>query len=278
MTDFVPVFIDTNCFKELRAPEAQEAFAGKAADLGAAVVPSVINVFEVLRHPANSYRDALLQVIKNVAADRPLAPWPYQLLRQVGQAVLAGQGGVPMAHLAVDRFLEPGVADGARAEVLRNGQEMEAIFQDTFPPEARAKIQAFLKERNVRDEWKDARSFLDQVWMRPEQIDDYYEGVWARLGLHPPAPIDKLRLNATWTLFFEAYGVAVFERAFMSEQPKQFGIFDLLQLIYPTGFAKSYFLTSDKALKRAATTVFQPVSGARVLTLSDWASVQSGAT
>lgn len=139
--------------------------------------------------------------------------------------------------------------------------------------DGRPRLQAFIRERGIRDAWSGARAFLDEMWMRPSHIDDYIVGVWRRLDLHGNPPVDSLRESPTWRLFFEAQGVGAFEQGFAAKRKKAFGILDLLQLVYVTGFHQSIFVTDDRALRRLACVVFEPVEGARV---SEWTAFYDG--
>jgi len=214
----------------------------------------------------------LIETLQYLANDRPLFPWPYGLLEKVGHALVADDDGFELPPSGLERFLFDSPSDEDLSAANEEVESMETQFRD-MNINARKAIRSFLRDRDLTQEWSDARIFLDKMWMQPSHIDDYIIGMWERLNLPEPPPVEKVRNNPTWRVFFEAYGVAAYEQAFSKNQPRPFGMLDLLQLTYPTGFpGGSFFVTDDKALARVGEIVVtQRVPRARVLMWNDFA-------
>jgi hypothetical protein len=262
MSQSTPVFLDMTCFRKLRLPEARRALESYLASIDAVVMPSEVNFMEALRHPSSELRTSLLETLQHLAKDKPVMPWPYALLAQVAESVLAGKHGFELTL----RFRpEVPITDAFRNEVDTQARELDNDFADLCR-KGRSPIRAFVRAKDLAEEWKDARVFLDEFWMRPSQIDPFLLGVWRRLKLLEPAPADLMRSNPTWRLFLEALGVAVFEQCIERNQPRPFGMLDVLQLTYAAGFPSSTFVTNDEALRRAAEVLLAPIPGARVVT------------
>lgn len=266
------IILDTSCLDRLRHASARSAFERQLKFVSATPVATSINVIEVYQHRSASARSRLIEVVRYLAGDRPLLPWPYGLLEQVGHAIIADDDGFQLPPSGMEQFLSSTPSEKGLTEATKIVESMETQFRDMHL-NARSQVRRFIRDRGLGKEWGDARTFLDQMWMRPSHIDDYIVGAWARLNLPEPAPVDKVRDNPTWRVFFEAYGVAAYEQAFVTNHPRTFGILDLLQLTYATGFPSGgIFITDDKALARVGEIVVtEQVPLARVLTWDDFA-------
>lgn len=258
------VFLDTDCLRYLRSDSTRAGLSRQMRLINAVTVGTEINFIEAVRHPSSDLRRGLVDAVCYLAGDRPLAPWPYDLMERVGAAVGSGENDFLMPPSRLERFLCEDPTEDELRDLGRQVEEIEDGFR-TIHNKGRPRIQAFIRDHGMRDVWATARAFLDEMWMRPDHIDEYIQGVWRTLHLQGGPPIPQLRENPTWRLFFEAQGVAVFEQSFVSNRKTQFGSLDLLQLIYVTGFRQSIFVTNDCALRRLANVVFEPVAGARVL-------------
>ncbi len=258
------VFLDTDCLHYLRSDSTRAGLSRQMRLINAVTVGTVINLIEAVRHPSSDLRRRLVDAVRYLAGDRNLAPWPYGLIERVGAAVGCGEDDFIMPPSGLERFLCEDPTEDELADLGRQVEQMEDDFR-TIHDEGRPRIQAFIRDHGMRGVWASARAFLDEMWMQPDHIDEYIQGVWRTLDLQGEPRIPQLRENPTWRLFFEAQGVAVFEQSFVSNRKTQFGSIDLLQLIYVTGFRQSIFVTNDGALRRLADVVFEPVAGARVL-------------
>ena len=266
------IILDTSCLDRLREDSARSGFERQLSFTSATPVATSINLIEVLRHKSVPKRERLIETLRYLAGDRPLFPWPYGLLEQVGHAIVADDDGFELPPSGLEKFLFNGPAEKDLTAANEMVESMETQFRD-MNFNARSPVRRFVRDRGLSKEWSDARIFLDQMWMQPSHIDDYILGMWGRLNLPEPPPVDKVRANPTWRVFFEAYGVAAYEQAFSTNQPRTFGMLDLLQLTYTTGFrGGSIFVTDDIPLARVGEIVVtQRVPRARVLMWSDFA-------
>jgi hypothetical protein len=258
------VIMDTNCLRYLRSTSIRASFARQLRTIDGLSIGTTVNLIEVYRHGSANARCTLLDVVRYLTGDRPLAPWPYALMAAVGTAVLSYEDSFDMPVSGLEPFLTKQPSRTALAKLDKTIRDMENDFREMHD-RARPAVQSFMRKRCLRNNWAGARAFLDEMWMRSEHIDDYIEGVWKKLKLNGHPPVSRLRDNATWRLFFEAQGVAAFEQAFLDQRQRAFGVLDLLQLIYVTGFPRSLFLSNDRPLTRLAGIVLDPVPGARVL-------------
>lgn len=267
------VILDISCFRFIRSKEARAKLDRQMEFINATTVGTAVNAIEMSRHGSKAGRAWLREVLGYLAGTSPLMPWPYGLLERVGEAIMAGNDGIQLAPSGLENLLtaEPSQEVLDRADAL--AKEMEEEFR-TINEAGRPQLQRFVRDRGLVGEWTGARDFLDEVWMRPAHIDDYILGVWEKLNLQSPCPVDEVRDNPTWRAFFEAYGVAAYEQAILPNRSSSFGMLDLLQLVYPTGFHNgAIFVTDDDALARAGDLVVsQRVPQARVMRWSDFAA------
>lgn len=264
------IVIDTSCLKHLRRTDARVRLRRQLRLIDAVPLPSIVNVIEVVNHPTPSYRRELLRVIEDLASDYGLAPWPYSLMERVARSVLAGRASFDLESLGVGTLLQAPISQGLQDTAKQEAATIERPFA-AMMTDARSRIRKFLKARGIANEWSAARDFLDRFWMRPEQIDYWISTIWRVLGLPDPPRCDAMRINPTWRMFLEGYGLAAFERTFVANQPRPFGQFDLLQLLYVTGFRQSIFVTDEVPLRRATDVLFERVRGARALTYEEFA-------
>ena len=265
------VLLDLSCFRFLRPAESRTALSRQLSIVDATTVGTAVNMIEILRHGSATARTWLRDVHGFLAGGRALLPWPYGLLERVGKAISSGATQFQLAPSGFEHLLtkDPTPTVLARADGLV--EEMEERFR-TMQDEARPLVQEFVRDRGLIGEWDGAREFLDEMWMRPSHIDDYILGVWEKIGLPLPCPVDEVRQNPSWRVFFEAYGVAAYEQAILPNKARTFGMLDLLQLVYPTGFTKgSIFVTNDNSLARVGEIVVtEVVPGARVMKWNDF--------
>lgn len=259
------IVLDTNCLKHLRSPDDRSALEKRLRVIDGTVLPSAINLIEVLRQPDSRRRGALIATIRALAADRPLLPWPYALLDRVARALLEPEYRFQLEPSGLEPLLHDPASAKLRAQADRTAKRLEQQFS-TMHRDARPQVRQFVRERGLDGQWQGAREFLDEMWMQPSHIDDYIVGVWRTLKLPEPAPVAEIRENPTWRAYFEANGVAAYEQGILPSQPRPFGVLDLLQLTYPTGFPLAIFVTDDKPLLRAAQVVInEKVPGARAI-------------
>ena len=266
------IILDTSSLKRLRHASVRSAFERQLKFISATPLATSVNIIEVLRHRSAAVRDRLVQVLRYLAGDQPLLPWPYGLLEQVGHAIVADDDSFQLPPSGLEQLLSDGPSEKLLTKANKMVESMETQFRDMHL-DARSEVRRFVRDRGLGGEWPDPRTFLDEMWMLPSHIDDYILGIWARCSLPDPAPVDEVRANPTWRVFLEAHGVAAYEQAFSTNQPRTFGMLDLLQLTYTTGFPSGcIFITDDIPLARVGQIVVtEQVPRARVLTWSDFA-------
>jgi hypothetical protein len=256
------IFLDTNCVKHFRSASVRDAYRRQTRVIAARTVPTCVNLVEVLRDPESGMRTELVQAIRHLADGRALMPWPYGLIEDVGRSLYEQRPRFPLKPSGLESLLD-NPNEKARATAEKLAVEMEEDFREMHR-RGRPILRRFLKSLDMSDPWASSREFLDELWMRRSHIEDYIIGLWRRLELPGDAPVDELIQNPTWRAYHEAHGVAAYEQALAPNQPRPFGIMDLLQLVYPTGFDQSIYVTGEQALHRAAKVVLDPVPGVRV--------------
>lgn len=268
-----PTFIfDTSCLRFLKSQAAREGLTRQVSFTQGYTVATIVNLIEITRHKSAAARAQLRDTVTFLKGARPLLPWPYGLLESVGHALIANDSQFELKRSDLEDLLfeDPTPKTQQIADTLVDGMESDFIkIQD----DGRPKVQKFIKEHGLRGAWAGAREFLDEMWMRPSHIDDYVIGVWERNGLPEPCPVEEVKSNPTWRAFFEAYGVAAYEQAILPDRRRAFGMLDLLQLTYPTGFNNgAVFVTNDGPLADAGQVVIsEVVPGARVMRWHDFA-------
>jgi hypothetical protein len=268
------VLLDTDCLKYLE-DEGERVLISRslqAADFE--LWPTGINAIEAAQNMNPDVRRRGLSVVAALAGGRGLLPLPEQLLLRAAQALVNGEAGWHTGISGLEEILaDPEhVQEEVRAAFQAFMEELEAGF-DEMHDRARPQLQNYFKVKGLRDPWTGIPEFLEQQWMRVSQLDDLMDGLWSRLGLPGAAPHEHLLSNPVWRLFFELEGVAVFERAIVTEQPKRVHRADLWQVLCSAGARKRLLVTNDQGLRRAASAVLvgrYPMS--RVM---DWASFRA---
>jgi hypothetical protein len=247
------VVLDTSTLKYFQDPERRENLLRDLSVAQWEVWPSVLNVLEVTKNENTRIRNDLLGTIRALSGGRPLLPWPHVLLKQAAETVIDhGEGFV-----AGDRSLDWLLADPdclSQKDIDESKQfwrDRESTFTDTNA-KGRRVFQPFLKERDLRNEWRDARDFLERQWSTRSHLDSYVESLWQHLDLKPPPLIDEVLATEIWRLFFDGHGVAAYERAIAQRPPRQVQEADVLQLMYLAGSRRRMIVSEDQGLLRAA--------------------------
>jgi hypothetical protein len=79
----------------------------------------------------------------------------------------------------------------------------------------------------------------------PGNINDFVVDLWNHFGFTEDAPIEPLLRQDVWRLFFEGYGVAVFERVMEQKPPRPVQYNDIIQLIYLGGRGRRMLVSDD---------------------------------
>lgn len=243
--------LDNCCFRHLANPASLTALVRNAEIARMEPYVSTLNLLEIAGAPKRQQRE-LLAIAKELAAGRRILPLPLTIMRQHGDAVLSRQAAFAAEETGFDWYLDDSDALAElRAQALDNARGIEAKFSETHA-KARPHIQRFLKERGIRDEWGDARTFLDEYW-RSGEMAAFFAGLyWTGLGFEGPPPVEDLLLNDVWNLALDADGLAVYQRAFAKQQPKKVQRVDLWQLTYLAAGPRRMIATADVPFLNAA--------------------------
>jgi hypothetical protein len=261
------VVMDANVLGRLTRPpdRAQLASSLRVADL--MPWPTAVNLLEAVRHENATVRLRLLEILRDLSGNRFVLPMPAEFLMRVGRMVAAGDHSFDHEPSDFEWMLfEPERI--TREQVAYAGRildEAEDRFSDMHRT-ARRRLRGYLKARGSGDPWGDIPTFLDQQWMRPSHIDSYIVQMWKDLELDGDAPVEALRGNEAWRLYFEGFGATVYERAIQSQSQQPAHLYDVLQLIYLSGTTKRILVTNDRGLLRVAQAVtYRRYSNLRVM-------------
>lgn len=262
------LIIDNNCYSRLMDPVALARFRANLRIADFEPQASEINLLESTAASPDAVQARLLASIRQVVGDRPLLPWPFQILKRIGEAIVAGEDGFYVEPSGKEWYLDDVLAASAlRETILGFNQQLEKTFS-TFHATGRKGLQSRLRAKGAREDFGCAREFLERNWYESDSRRSYAEVTWNALGLPGEAPFAVLEQNEAWRLLLDAEGVAVYERAIARVQPKFVQRLDLLQLIYLAGVPKRMIVTSDKGLLRAAAAILPGrYSGARAVHL-----------
>lgn len=189
------------------------------------------------RSPIGSYRQA---------------PWPYDLVKRAGHAVLRGERRFELEPSGHEPLLDPSALNEQdRNEALAALENIETRF-DAMHEGARKILQPYIKTNGLQNAWPTGAEFLERHWNSSDMAGHFAGLIWNGLKLPGEAPVQELLRNETWKMFIDAEGIAVYERAIAREQPKRVHRMDLLQLVYLSGSGRRIFAAADEPLLRGA--------------------------
>ncbi len=219
---------------------------------------------------ADDVQARLLRSIKDVTGDLPLLPWPFQLLQQIGQAIVGGRSSFVLEPTGKEGYLDDLLAAREiREEVVRFNREIEDTFSK-YHAQARQQLQAQLRSMGVKEDFGSARDFLEQQWIGSESRRIFAEVTWTALDLPGQAPVEILEQNEAWRLLLDAEGAAAYERAVAKVQPKKAHRLDVLQLVYLANAQRRVLVTADRGLVRIGEAVLRSrYANARVVSLEE---------
>lgn len=248
--------IDNSTLKHLESAEALERFRGNLRVSGWHIWPTAVNYLEAAKTRNRRVRSRLMATLRKLCGNRGLLPWPHQLLGITGRAILEDKNRfrVPWSGFEALLFEDELTATHVdrATEFIESQESRFQQLQDT----ARAQVQAFIRKRGIDDRKYDARRFLAEAWTTDPFHASALEDIWLHLDLPKPAPVAQLKNLDTWQLYFEAYGIAAYERAFVKQQESRVQLMDLLQLLYlGIGPTKRALATEDAGLLRAGSKI-----------------------
>jgi len=265
------VILDTNA---LAAFEDQERLAAVRGSMRAAhlwIWPSSINALEIVRHENAHIRSRLATVLETLQVDRPLLPPPDDLLHQTALARLGGADGMLVDDSGFEWLTSrpENMSAEQRAEVVQTLDQWDTALDNAFTNN-RQRIQQFLKQPKLGKTWDGAEHFLEEVWLRPSQLDDLVASEWLRLGLpNGPPSVEKVLEIGAWRLHFAGFGAALYHRVIAPEQSRKIQAVDIAQLVYLGGRSRALIVTRDMAFLKvaiAATATYPSAVGAMSLT------------
>ena len=246
------VVLDTTCYARLEDPAVLDRLNRSLRSVCLEASPSLINMFELLSTPNPGVRCRRLKTVLQIAAGRPLLPMPQDLLRRAGEAVRDGEREFHLVPTGLERApLESATAARLQPKALAFCNRVEGKFRETHD-DARRAVQRFLKEHGKQDAWPSAAEFLDSQWSTPDLLGHFAGIIWHALNLGGTPPIDDLLANDTWRLYLEAWGLSVYQRGIMRNQPRQVQRMDLLQIAYLSLGTRGILASADRPFLSAA--------------------------
>jgi hypothetical protein len=246
------VVLDTSCYARLEDPAVLNRLNRSLRAVHLEAWPSLINLFELLSTPNPGLRGRRLNTLCRIAAGRPLLPMPQDLLCRVGEAVRDGERKFRLAPTGLEGVpLDPGRAACLQPKALAFCNRVERQFSKRHA-DARQAVQRFLKQHGKQDAWPSAAGFLDSQWSTRNLLGHFAGLIWRALNLGAAPPIDALLANDTWKLYLEAWGLSVYQRGIMRNQPRHVQRMDLLQVVYLSAGSRGILASADKAFLSAA--------------------------
>ncbi len=266
------VVLDANCFKHLAADDVRDRVQRSLRASQLVLWPTALNVLEIAKNPHLPSRRRGLRAVAEFLDGRPLLPLPETVMREMGQAIAAGEDTFLFDASGFEWMLQrpDAITQEHIDEIEAVLAPLESRLQTAFR-RARPKIRRFLKERGIASEWSSIPDFLDRMWYRREQLDDLIRSDWSRMELPEPAPVDKLFTNSVWRLHLEAFGAALFGRVLAGNEMPEVQANDIDQLVYLGTWKRAVFVTEDKACYLVAEGVLSGRhAGTRVLSWSQF--------
>lgn len=251
------LIVDNSCLKHLMRPEALARFRGslRAADL--VVASTELNLLEATATQPDSLQADLIATLRTLVGNDGLLPWPFALLKGIGDCLARGELTYQAPVSGKEWYLDDlGALRDIREEVIAFHQSIEDAFTSLHKSN-RKRIRAFLKARESRGDFEDAKDFLERQWFGSDLRRHFATVTWRSFGLPDPVPFDLLESNEAWRLLLDIEGLAVYERAVAWEEPSPVHRHDLLQLIYLAGNNRRILVTADKGLIRAGEAVLR---------------------
>lgn len=252
------VVIDNSCLHAYLSLEARRAYDADCRAAGWSRCSSAINVLEAYKAPL-PLRGKLLDVLDWFRGSRRLLPMPQEVMRATGEAIARGSSSARLPDSGLDYLLRWRELDEkAMEEAHRNAVELLQKEEDWFRgvhEQAWTDLKPARRQLSRRDRLVTAGEFLDTIWMSRDHIDDYLEAAWRMLDLPGAAPVEKLLLHPSWTLFLEGWGIAAYRQAYPANRKAHVGWADVMQLVYLGAVPRRLFLVCERALLEAASDV-----------------------
>jgi hypothetical protein len=253
------VVVDATFLKDLKRPESTARIESALRVAHLRIAPSVANVLEALKHSHPGIRRELIDGLRRWVGNRPLNPWPLDLLRLAGEALPLTEFTIGAAN--IDRLID-------HPEELQADHDKAAAFLNSLQTkwaasyaENRPLFQATLKAMGSKYAWRDIPSFLASPDWASQDVQQHLAGtLWELAELPGTAPsLAVVHRSEIWRLAMDIFGAATFTHAIVPDKlAKPPGFIDLMQLLYLTEHTRArIFVTDDGLLYTAATQILR---------------------
>lgn len=249
--------LDNNCYERLEDPAHLATFRANLREADFIPVASEVNLVEIASVASDNIRGRLLHTLREVTGSEHLLSWPFQLLRQIGDAILAGEPRFAAPPSGKEWYLDdPDALKALREDALKFQRTIEEKFSHLHD-RARQRLQRRAKSSGTKNDFASTCDFLTREWSVGETRGIFASLTWEALGLPGDAPLDSLYGTEAWKLFLDVEGAALYERAVAIKQPKRVQRMDLIQLVYLAGASRRMIATADRSFLRAANEILK---------------------
>ncbi len=244
------VILDATVIGHFEDPGRRERVVGSLRAASFVIVPTALNVLEVIRTGNEAIRGRLLDTLRALGGADGVLPLPAEVLSEVAGAWRKGEaravtgGSYLTAVLTGEQDVGDGLVEAATAytaglDKIRRGHydELRRVFASRVRGRDRPSAAEMI---NVLESW----------WLPGDVLPVYAESVWSALGLGEFPGVAPLLELPVWRTFFEAEGANLFEQAIQQEQPRMAGPTDLSQLVYLHASDRAILVTNDTHLER----------------------------
>lgn len=249
------LILDTSCLKRLTDSSVRQRLVAQLRVIDFTPWPSAINAIEVAALPDSRHQARYQEVLRFLAEDRILLPWPLDVLKDVGEAAIRRDRIVKLRPSGLDFLIREPIGP-RHLQTAQQVMAQSAASWDRVFGNIQKKVREHLRERQMKSAWSEVPAFLDSVLADPVFLRDFMGKLWASLGSPGKPPVELLVENKPWRALVEAHGVLAFERSFTGgSEPPRAHVWDVMQLIYMAGPERKILVTEDKPFLRAATAV-----------------------
>lgn len=250
------VILDADCVHFLENPDTLATIKGSLRSSGLEIWPTASNVVEATKTSNPHVRRRLLNVLRTLAGRSHLLPDPHDLLKQVSESIIQGKPGFVSRASGMEWLLDETVEIteefAAKAHELSEKADAELELANDL---ARPRMLPLALAPETVAKWSTAEQFLDEQWMRLEQLDVLIDTAWKAFGLAGTPPYERLLADETWRLYLEGWGIGIYRGALARERGRRVQSSDLHQLAYLGGRERRLLVTNDKGFYQAATSV-----------------------
>lgn len=263
--------LDNNCLNRLLSSRLRHRLRANLCVTGREVWPTAMNVLEILKSRDREKRTQFLEPLAELARDNLALTLPTEGLRRIAEAVAYRRPEIDWSAPEITRlFRDPASVTDAEAAATRDYlTHAENSFNATHR-HASQSLRPMLKAEGGMERWPTVRTFLDDVWTRPEHLRSYVDLLWELWKLPGRAPFEELLDYDAWRLFFDGWGATVYERQIVHPQRRKVQHSDLVQLVYMGPASGRVLATGDEAFRRLGNEILtRSYPLARIVTLDD---------